>query len=433
MAEDRSIQQMQSTATKLMQSSPGFAEKLASSAMSTGLPRVGSGKGDDRDSMIAELQKQLNEEKNKNRTLEDQYKHRVASFVKREKATMNKIEALEKRLLEGAENDEHSKRMEAIGNMHRSVITGLECIQTNTAKILQDQEKDLMRAFRARLQEVSKDLEAQRSRKGEHSTEQQAHHRRVVAELHKTQELAQTFDKKNQQLTAENAKLQEKLRTREDDRKALLRELVLSRKEVQALKSQQASGAKPAEVPEAKEAEPKANRRSFSQKQIDQARLQQTHNKQYEREVALREAALKLKRMVDAERRTVVALKQQQADMLQQRTELEVLLRQSLDDVKAEILRTQMQAEGKDANVPGGSSPPLASVSVHELSAQDRERVLELLLSQQRVVQLLYQKTFPQEPANPPASAPSQSAAAAGDEFAWLGDIIPSDEGEAGP
>ena len=66
------------------------------------------------------------------------YKHRVASFVKREKATMNKIESLEKRLLEGAENDEHSKRMEAIGNMHRSVITGLECIQTNTAKILQD-------------------------------------------------------------------------------------------------------------------------------------------------------------------------------------------------------------------------------------------------------------------------------------------------------
>ncbi|CAJ1460084.1 unnamed protein product, partial [Effrenium voratum] len=174
MAEDRSVQQMQTTATRFLQSSPGFAEKLVSNKN----PRV-STKGDDRDNMIAELQKQLDEEKNKNRTLEDQYKHRVASFVKREKATMNKIEALEKRLLEGAENDEHSKRMEAIGNMHRSVITGLECIQTNTAKILQDQEKDLMRAFRARLQEVSKDLEAQRSRNGEHSTEQQAHHRRV--------------------------------------------------------------------------------------------------------------------------------------------------------------------------------------------------------------------------------------------------------------
>ncbi|CAK9104068.1 unnamed protein product [Durusdinium trenchii] len=195
-----------------------------------------------------------------------------------------------------------------------------------------------MRAFRARLQEVSKDLEAQRSRKGEHSTEQQAHHRRVVAELHKTQELAQTFDKKNQQLTAENQKLQEKLRTREDDRQALLRELVLSR-----------TGESRAE-PEAQSSTEteKPRRRSYSQRQVDQARLQQTHNKQYEREVALREAALKLKRMVDSERRTVTALKQQQAEMLQQRTELEVLLRQSLDDVKAEVLRTRAVAEGQD-------------------------------------------------------------------------------------
>ncbi|CAJ1384576.1 unnamed protein product [Effrenium voratum] len=421
MAEDRSVQQMQTTATRFLQSSPGFAEKLVSNKN----PRV-STKGDDRDNMIAELQKQLDEEKNKNRTLEDQYKHRVASFVKREKATMNKIEALEKRLLEGAENDEHSKRMEAIGNMHRSVITGLECIQTNTAKILQDQEKDLMRAFRARLQEVSKDLEAQRSRNGEHSTEQQAHHRRVVAELHKTQELAQTFDKKNQQLSAENQKLQEKLRTREDDRQALLRELVLSRKEVQSLKTQLSGKPEPGVEPETKSEE--KPRRSFSQRQVDQARLQQTHNKQYEREVALREAALKLKRMVDAERRTVVALKQQQAEMMQQRTELEVLLRQCLDDVKAEVLRTRMHEEGKD---PVGPPAPLSSVSIHELSAQDRERVLELLLSQQRVVQLLYQKAFPQEMQEPPASAPSQSAAA-GDEFAWLGDIIPSDDEGAG-
>eukprot|EP00434_Breviolum_minutum_P037307 symbB.v1.2.033077.t1/scaffold4060.1/size46548/6 len=419
----------------------GGANRKAEGSADIYIVMSGPGKSDDRDAMIAELQKQLDEEKNKNRTLEDQYKHRVASFVKREKATMNKIEALEKRLLEGAENDEHSKRMEAIGNMHRR----LDCIQTNTAKILQDQEKDLMRAFRARLQEVSKDLEAQRSRKGEHSTEQQAHHRRVVAELHKTQEmsatamkcvlrvsvvhlqrrgeLAQTFDKKNQQLTAENQKLQEKLRTREDDRQALLRELVLSRKEVQAMK-QQFSGTKENAEPEAKSSteQEKPRRKSYSQRQIDQARLQQTHNKQYEREVALREAALKLKRMVDAERRTV-------AEMLQQRTELEVLLRQSLDDVKSEILRMRAMADSQDPSTsPGGSGPPLSTVSVNELSAQDRERVLELLLSQQRVVQLLYQKTFPQD-AVPPASAPSHSATASGDEFAWLGDIIPSDEG----
>eukprot|EP00931_Biecheleriopsis_adriatica_P115640 TRINITY_DN91409_c0_g1_i1.p1 TRINITY_DN91409_c0_g1~~TRINITY_DN91409_c0_g1_i1.p1 ORF type:complete len:430 (+),score=144.42 TRINITY_DN91409_c0_g1_i1:125-1414(+) len=425
--QDKSVAQMQASAGRLVNQSPGFAEKLGRSA-SKGGARAGGGK-DDRDSMINDLQRQLDEEKNKNRSLEDQYKHRVASFVKREKVTMNKIESLERRLNEGAENDEHSKRMDAIGNMHRSVVTGLECIQNNTAKILQDQEKDLMRAFRARLQEVSKDLEAQRSRKGEHSTEQQAHHRRVVAELHKTQELAQTFDKKNQQLTAENQKLQEKLRTREDDRQALLRELVLSRKENARLKAQAGSSkdAQAAETPSM--SEPKEpNRRAFSQKQLDQARMQQTHNKQYEREVAYREAAQKLKRMVDAERRTVQALKQQQAEVMQQRTELEVLLKQSLDDVKAEIIRHRMQAEGKDPTSlsPDQSAPPLSSVSVHELSAQDRERVLELLLSQQRVVQLLYSKTFPQQQMMA-SDGMASSNGGAGDEFAWLSDIIPGD------
>merc|ERR1740121_1737606 len=99
------------------------------------------------------------------------------------------------------------------------------------------------------------------------------------------------------------------------------------------------------------------------------------------------------------------------AEVLQQRTELEVLLRQCLDDVKAEILRSRPQqgspsgSASADTGAPPGSSGANAqavnNMSVHELGTQDRERVLELLLSQQRVVQLLYSKTFSQ--ANPPS------------------------------
>merc|ERR1719261_1631413 len=142
--------------------------------------------------------------------------------------------------------------MGVIRNMHDAVITGLNCVQNNTAKILQDQEKDLMRAFRARLQDVSKELEAQRNKKGDYSAELQARHRRVVAELHASQELAQIFDKKNQQLATENQKLQEKLRTREDDRQCLLKELVLAKKEVARLKQQKSDeGGKKEEMPQA--------------------------------------------------------------------------------------------------------------------------------------------------------------------------------------
>jgi len=402
--------------------------------------------------VISDLQRQLDAERDRNRNLEDSYKFRVASFVKRETQTRNKIEALERLQNEGPEMDDHQAKMDMVRNMHKSVVTSLDCIQNNTAKILQDQEKDLMRAFRNRLQEVSKEHEAQRSRRGEHSSELQAKHRRVVGELHEAQELAQTFDKKNQQLLQENSRLQEKLRTREDDRQALLKELVMARKEVARLKAQVkedsttdlARGLDKA----AAETDAVAKRKNFTQRQLEQARLQQTHNKQYEREVTYRDAITKLKRMVEQERKTSRGLKQQQAEMLQQRTELEVLLRQCLDDVKAEILRHR--AEGNGDNPGGGFPGPgqaISSLSVNELTAQDRERVLELLLSQQRVVQLLYSRAFPQQlggsPSPPPDSADLQDGGgspgrpprtpAKEDDFSWLSDIIPQQAGGEEP
>merc|ERR1719375_2633242 len=176
------------------------------------------------------------------------------------------------------------------------------------------------------------------------------------------------------------------------------------------------------------------SQKSFSQKQIEQARLQQTHNKQYEREVKYREAITHLKRMVEAERKNARSLKQQQADMMQQRTEIEVLLRQCLDDVKAEIMRHRLEHESmKDSGMPRNGMP-ITAMSVHELTTQDRERVPELLLSQQRVVQLLYSKTFPQQPPSPMVEDPSAMATPGDiggktkdDDFSWLSDIIPPD------
>lgn len=446
MAEDRSVQQMQGTGARVVQSSPGFAEKLAAAGKAPA-KLTGAGR-DDKDSIIQDLQNQLDSEKQKNRSLEDQFKYRIAHFMKRETQTKNKIDSLERRLNDGTDHDEHVQRMAVIENMHKSVIMSLDCIQTNTARILQEQEKDLMRAFRARLQEVSKDLEIQRSRKGEAGTEMQARNRRLVQDLKEAQELAQTFDKMNQQLTADNQKLQEKLRTRDDDRQCLLRELVLARKENARLKAQVKDGgagggaASGGETAQRTDSEAQRQSRTFSQKQIDQTRLQSTHNKQYEREVRYRDAITRLKRMVEAERRTTRTLKQQQADMLQQRTEIEVLLKQCLDDVKAEIMRHRLEQERKDGSSAPGPGVPITAMSVHELGMQDRERVLELLLSQQRVVQLLYSKAFPAQPPSPlpedsPSAAspmPMKSGSGAGgggtakeDDFSWLSDIIPPD------
>jgi hypothetical protein len=430
-AEDRSVAHMQAQGAKLIQNSPGLAEKLAASGKSM----KGAMGRDDKDTIIQDLMKQLDSEKSKNQGLEDQFKYRLAHFVKRETQTKNKIESLERRLNDGVDDDGHVQRMSVIETMHKSVVMGLESIQSNTAKILQDQEKDLMRAFRARLQEVSKDLEATRKGKGDASTDLQIRHRRVIAELQTAQEHAQDFDKKNEQLKEDNRKLLEKLRTREDDRQCLLRELVLSKKENARLKAQaKDSSASGVGVSPDKQAQSQASlgdssHKPLTQKQIDQARLQLTHNQQYEREVKYRDAVLNLKRLVEGERKSIRSLKQHQADMMQQRTEVEVLLRQCLDDVKAEIMRHRLD-ERKDSSVSPGPGVPITAMSVHELTTQDRERVLELLLSQQRVVQLLYSKTFPHQPPSPLIDDPSTMASpelgkTKDDDFSWLSDIIP--------
>jgi len=429
--------QMRTAAARVLTTSPGLAEKIATNQKSAGeastpFPGAGAerwGMGD-KDSMIFDLTRQLDVEKDKNRQLEDQFKYRVGSFIKRETQAKKTIEALEAQLMERTD-DEHRQRMGVIRNMHDSVVNGLEEIQNRTAKTLQEQEKDLMRAFRARLQDVFRELETQRTAKGDYSAEIQARHRRVVSELHASQELAQIFDKKNLSLQTDNQKLQDQLRTREDDRQALVKELVLAKREVSRLKQQLEAETGEGRLPQVKTREKSPPRGTKpTGKAIDQGRLQCSRNAKYERELQYRQAIARLKRLYQQTRAQVDALKDQQNKYVQNRTELEILLTSSLEDVKMEIARKEEDAreQGKRERPDSAGGTPAAgpkidpekrprSVTVYDMTSEDRERVLELLLSQQRVVQLLYNKTFPKKPPTPTEDEPPE-------DFAWLESVL---------
>lgn len=417
--------------------------------MSRTAQKITGSSRDDRDAVIADLQRQIHEERDKNRELDDQYKFRVASFVTREVQTKGRIDALEKRLAEQTENDEHGHKMLYVQSMHRDVIKTLDNIQGSTAQKLQDQERNLLKAFNTKLQSMKAEMRNYDSKLGE-STELSLRLRMVVDELRTAQRLAQELDTENRQLQAENQKLTDKLRTRDDDRQALLKEVVKARKETARLKAMAAvrDGSPSANMAatrefEAEEEESEPRKQQFSERQLEQARLQQTRSRQYERELRFREGEQRLKRCLEREKRTNEALRAQEAQMLQARSELEALLRQCLDDVKAEIVRRRAPGHragplpsGPDA---AGSGPPINSISVHDLDSRDRERVLELLLSQQRAVQLLYQpaevdeRQYADRAGDRSASSRyeeqasgsrgSQQAPSRGDEFAWLSDI----------
>ena len=95
----------------------------------------------------------------------------------------------------------------------------------------------------------------------------------------------------------------------------------------------------------------------------------------------------------------IVQIRQNYAQELKVRTDMEMLLRQCVDDVRQEIARRHVE----NAQFSSNSGNDLArlysktpgSIPVEEFNQEDRERVLELLLSQERVVSLVYAKTFP--------------------------------------
>ena len=87
------------------------------------------------------------------------------------------------------------------------------------------------------------------------------------------------------------------------------------------------------------------------------------------------------------------------AQDLESRTELEALLRACVQDVKHEIgLQRQQSAGGKGSAFGASSASKHREVGLGDFGPQERERVMELLLSQERVVTLLYDRTFPDRP-----------------------------------
>jgi hypothetical protein len=69
----------------------------------------------------------------------------------------------------------HDKKMvtlkKNINNMQRAIEDNVDIVQDRTTKILQEQERDLLRAFRARLFDVQTELEQEKSRTDNGATE----------------------------------------------------------------------------------------------------------------------------------------------------------------------------------------------------------------------------------------------------------------------
>ena len=336
---------------------------------------------------------------------------------------------------------------------HAQLMHGVTNIREKTASVLAEQERDLLRAFRARLYDLQKELELERSKNADGAREWIDKSRRLGKELDASREEALRLGREHGKLTQEVSQLRSEVQSNKKDREILFRQLIAQKKEIGRLsRNLEAVGVKNGGEPSTEEEDyiavrsssrggssqgmrpipllsavrpssamrpasallgyrpmsaatgtkpPPTSKLPFSEDEnppclgdslqggegIEARKMRDAKD--------MEQSISRLRSMLETERRSMRALKYEHKRELESRSELEKMLRSCVDDVRREIAiqRAGRGASRSGRTVSAGSSRN--SIPVNSLSPAERDRVLELLLSQERVVALLYDKTFP--------------------------------------
>lgn len=170
--------------------------------------------------------------------LEKDLERRKESYVKREESYKERIAALEEELVTQARGILQPKKTDAklheLKSIQSEILESVELVQDRTARILQEQERDLLRSFRARLFDVQTELEKEKSKKDDGLVAWRERFTQLEAELDWATEVCHRLDKVNATLTEENTELKLKFASQEQDRNLFI-ELLVSLKKDNAL------------------------------------------------------------------------------------------------------------------------------------------------------------------------------------------------------
>jgi len=339
--------------------------------------------------------------------LERDLERRQESYVSRERAYKTRIEELEEELL--SQRQEKTGWMKEDGKMSQlkaiqgQILNNVELVQDRTARILQEQERDLLRAFRARLFDVQTELEKEKSKKEDGAGAWIERSHQLESEVEWAKEVADRLERVNQTLIQENMRLKSQFNSQEEDRNFLIKQLVSVKKDNARLRSEYTSVE--AELSnlkqQLKEASKDHTHHSTGGSSLSMGKSAHTGPMQQqakgETEDRYKEVNTRLRRLLADERKNLQQVRQHYAQELKSRTEVEILLRQCVEDVRKEIAKRHVEsaqfAGSGDLAKLYNRQP--GTIPIEDFTQEDRERALELLLSQERVVALLYAKTFP--------------------------------------
>jgi chromosome segregation ATPase len=180
--------------------------------------------------------------KNKISMLERDLERRQESYISRERAYKTRIDELDEEV-----NRQRQKKtgwmktdgkMAKLNSMQSHIINNVELVQDRTSRILQEQERDLLRAFRARLFDVQTELEKEKSKKDDGAGAWIERSRQLEAEVEWAKEVADRLERVNHSLTGENERLKTQFKSQEEDRNFLIKQLVSVKKDNAKLRAE---------------------------------------------------------------------------------------------------------------------------------------------------------------------------------------------------
>lgn len=321
--------------------------------------------------------------------------------------------------------DGHRTKLRQI---HGTIMKNIEQVQDQTARILQEQERDLLRAFRARLFDVQTELEKANARATSGAQEWVDKCKRLEKELEWARETADRLDRHNSALTRENGQLRTQFKTQEDDREYLVRQLVAAKKDNARLRQDLAAAQQAvfeararAEDVETRLAETMAatlgagaagSGPGMGSTAASGAGARggsvsgggwslgggvagaKAGGEGREMGIArLRDTVTRLRRVLDTERRSLKQARQALSMEMQGRTEVERLFRQCVADVQSDIAARKaavLGAAGAEEAKAEGEAVPLEA-----LTGADRREVMRRLLQQEEVLRRLGDAAMP--------------------------------------
>ena len=324
---------------------------------------------------LLDLQKELDKEQDHCKDLRAAIHSRQERYVKREQEYRTTILDYEEKLNEGLAPkdpkflDTTVKHLERINQYHGQIIDKISTVQKKTMTLLKGQEVQIVREFNQKLGDKCKELDVERQKESEKG-ELNIKENRLKEELESNKAKIDSIDDRNKKLTQKNHELKILFKSHDQDKKIL-------ESQIDNLKEINSKLKKSLQVQKSIPSRPASS--TIVRGKSARVKSALSHSSNTDMSNQYQVVINKLKRMIELEQKNTRAARTAYARELEAKKELENFVRACVDDVKSYISKKRGEQR----------------IHSTDKSIEDMEKVIEILISQERVLTLLYDKTFP--------------------------------------